>query len=322
MLKRFVFAREDQPGTDWLHRFAVGRAEAERWYRGADRADPPSADECRAMLRRYMPELLAPYDRACDLVGDDEAARCILSHYRPPPFLTGCSQGIWLGDNGPALIRNYDFPLDVATGRIESTRWFGREVIAKVQRPWGGCIDGMNEAGLVASLTFGGSTVQGAGFSIILMLRYVLETCNSVPEAIEALRGIPIAQSQNLMLLDRSGAFGTLFLGPGRAPAVSILPACTNHQENSDEKPDSVLRLNAVLGALHDPAMTLQRLISRFLEPPIYSRRAESPTVYTAIYRPVESRVDYIWPGHRVTQRIGRFEEQEYLHDYGTLVAA
>ena len=60
MLKRFVFAREDRASADWLERFDAGRAEAERWYRGLDRADPPSAKEWRIMLRRYMPELVAP----------------------------------------------------------------------------------------------------------------------------------------------------------------------------------------------------------------------------------------------------------------------
>ena len=319
MLKRFVFAREDRPGADWLERFGAGRAEAERWYRGVGRADPPSAKECRIMLRRYMPELVAPYDSACGLVGDDDVAHCILSHYRPPPLRSGCTQGIWLGDGGPALVRNYDYPLDTVTGRFESTRWFGRDVIAKAQRPWGGCIDGVNEAGLVASLTFGGGSARGAGFSIILMLRYVLETCGSVFEAIEVLRRIPVAQSQNIMLLDRSGSFATLFLGPDREPHVSDLPACANHQEFPDRSSDSGRREGAVLAALDDPSMTLDRLTERFLESPLYSRRAASPTVYTAIYRPAALRVDYLWPGHCVTQRIGNFTDAECTHDYGIL---
>ena len=319
MLKRFVFAREDRPGADWLERFGAGRAEAERWYRGVGRADPPSAKECRIMLRRYMPELVAPYDSACELVGDDDVAHCILSHYRPPPLRSGCTQGIWLGDGGPALVRNYDYPLDTVTGRFESTRWFGRDVIAKAQRPWGGCIDGMNESGLVASLTFGGDDAQGAGFSIILMLRYVLEICGSVADAIEVLRGIPVAQSQNVMLLDRSGSFATLFLGPDREPFVSNIPACANHQERPDRTNDSGRREDTVLAALDDPSMTLDRLVDRFLEPPLYSRRAASPTVYSAVYHPAELRVDYIWPGHRVVQRIGHFADAAYTHDYGVL---
>jgi predicted choloylglycine hydrolase len=180
----------------------------------------------------------------------------------------------------------------------------------------------MNEDGLVASLTFGGGAAQGNGFSVILMLRYALETCRTVDEAIEVLSRIPIAMSQNVTLLDRSGAYATLFLGPDRAPAVSTLRACTNHQETHDTASDSHQRLEAVLRALHEPAMTLPALTARFLESPLYSRRVSSPTVYTAIYRPAELRVDYLWPGRCVAQRIGRFEESAYTHDYGALVPA
>ncbi len=321
MRKRFVFAREDRPDAAWFRRFAAGRAEAERWYRGEGRAEPPSAAECRAALARHMPELVAPYDRACALVGDDDVAHRMLSHWRPPPLASGCSQAIWLGADGPALVRNYDFRLEVVSERFESTSWFGREVIAKAQRPWGGCIDGMNEDGLVASLTFGGSPDEGRGFSVILMLRYVLEICRHVEEAVAALSRIPIALSQNVMLLDRSGAYATVFLGPDRAPAVSRARACTNHQEAIGRVPDSVERLRVVLAALDEPDSSLADLVARFLRPPLHSRRAASTTVYTAVYRPAEGRVDYHWPGKLVSQRIGGFEPANYTHDYGALTA-
>lgn len=76
-------------------------------------------------------------------------------------------------------------------------------VIAKARRPWGGCVDGMNEEGLVASVTFGGGCIQHPGFSIILMIRYVLETYRRVSDAVEALCRIPVALSQNVTALDR-----------------------------------------------------------------------------------------------------------------------
>lgn len=85
MQKQFTFAREDQPDTAWLTRFAAGREEAERWYLGKGRTPPPSSAECRVALRDHMPELLSQYDRACALVGDDDRAHQILSQYRPPP---------------------------------------------------------------------------------------------------------------------------------------------------------------------------------------------------------------------------------------------
>ena len=192
------------------------------------------------------------------------------------------------------------------------TAWSGHRVIAKTQRPWGGCLDGMNEDGLVASITDGGSRAQGLGFSVILLLRYVLETCSSVDQAIAALSRIPIALSQNVTLLDRTGQFTTVFLGPDREPAVSRIPACTNHQEvttkfNSELLTSSLERKRTILAALEDHTMTLERLTAKFFEPPLYSSRKGSTTVYTAVYLPTEGRVDYLWPGKRWSQCFDRF---------------
>ncbi len=110
MHKRFVFEREDQPGEAWLARFLAGREEAERWYLAASPSPAPTAADCRVALRRHMPELMPQYERACALLGDDELAHRVISHYRPLPALGGCTQAVWLGSGGPALIRNYDFP--------------------------------------------------------------------------------------------------------------------------------------------------------------------------------------------------------------------
>ena len=325
MLKRFVFEREDRPDAAWAARFAAGRDEAARWYQGGGRADPPNAEACRAKLLQHMPELVMHYDRACALVGNDDLAHRIVSHYRPAPIAHGCSQAVWLGLGGPALVRNYDWALDGVSERFELTRWSGRRVIAKAQRPWGGCIDGMNEDGLVAALNYGGSTAQGLGFSVILMLRYVLETCSTVEAAIAALVRIPIALSQNVTLLDRTGAHATLFLGPDRSPAVSRGLACTNHQEPPAEPvtaalAHSVRRQQHLQAALDDPAMTLANLTALFLEPPLYSRRAVSTTAHTAVYQPALGQVDYLWPGRTWRQSFARFEAGEYVHDYGELV--
>jgi predicted choloylglycine hydrolase len=273
-----------------------------------------------------MPELLGPYERVCDLVGEDDLAPQILSQFRPPPLPHGCTQAVWLGADGPALLRNYDYPLDVVSGHFESTRWFGREVISKGQRPWGGCLDGMNADGLVASITFGGSPAQGPGFAIILVVRYILETCSKISEALAALCRIPVAISQNVMLLDKTGAYATVFLSPERLPYVSRMPVCANHQDSSASisparnAAGSMARQQAALRALDSSDATLATLIETFLAAPIYSRAASSPTVYSAIYRPAELTVDYLWPGKVMTQRIGSFEPGDYVHDYGALV--
>jgi predicted choloylglycine hydrolase len=186
----------------------------------------------------------------------------------------------------------------------------------------------MNADGLVASVTFGGDPAAGLGFSIILIVRYVLETCSKVSDAVAALCRIPVALSQNVTVLDGSGAYATVFLNPGRAPSVSRTPVCANHQDRvastgrSPAEASSIARQHAALRSLAAPDATLARLIDRFLAAPIYSRAASSPTVYSAVYRPAARTVDYLWPGHVMTQRIGSFEPGEYLHDFGAPASA
>jgi predicted choloylglycine hydrolase len=70
---------------------------------------------------------------------------------------------------------------------------------------------------------------------------------------------------------------------------------------------------------MEEPFASLERLTIRFLEPPLYSRGFRSPTAYTAVYRPAEGQVDYLWPGKRWRQRFDQFEPGEYSHDYGEL---
>ncbi|MBL6458836.1 hypothetical protein JMJ55_26240 [Belnapia sp. T6] len=214
-------------------------------------------------------------------------------------------------------MRNYDYPLQIVSNRIELTSWSERRVIAKAQRPWGGCLDGMNDDGLVASLTFGGSGRNGMRFAVILILRYVLETCRCVPEAI--LCRVPVAQPQNVMLLDRSGDHATLFLGPDREAAVTRFRTCTNHQEMVSMASGSALRKSVLDAALDEPAMTLPSLVARFFEAPLYSRHVGFTTAHTAVYRPKERRVDYLWPGRCWTQSFERFDEGTYSHSYGDL---
>ena len=81
----------------------------------------------------------------------------------------------------------------------------------------------------------------------------------------------------------------------------------------------SVERQHAALMALQDPRMSLTDLTNTFLHAPLYRRGARSPTVYSAVYRPAELRVDYLWPGKCWTQRIGAFAPGEYTHDYGDM---
>jgi len=207
-------------------------------------------------------------------------------------------------------VRNYDYHPD----RIEGTILKTPATLGMADCLWG-LLDGINDGGLAVSLTFGGRPDLGDGFAISLVVRYLLETCDTVEQARATLARIPVHAPQNLTLLDRSGAYLTAYVGPGRPPEFRDLAGTTNHQGKVDW-PEyaaairSVERERCVLDLLGDEAMTRERFVESFLEPPLRSTSYSQGfgTLYTAAYFPAEGRVEYRWPGVVWEQSFDRFE--------------
>ena len=96
---------------------------------------------------------------------------------------------------------------------------------------WIGCLDGLNSKGLAVALTFGGRLAHGReGFQTPLLLRYALETCSTITEAIKTLERLPAQTVSNVVLLDRSGDYAVAFLSPDRPMVVRKRAVTTNHQ--------------------------------------------------------------------------------------------
>jgi predicted choloylglycine hydrolase len=301
---------EPQPGTAWGERFEAMWEPYRAWYlQEGDRARPSYA-ACRRALAEHMPELMPTYERLVELAGGGDLAARLLSLYRPPGFIVGCSQGAWTRGE-PLLVRNYDYPADRLEGIVYLTQWGERRVIGMSDCLWG-LLDGMNDRGLAVSLTFGGRPDVGDGFAVPLVVRYVLETCDDVAQARAALARIPVHAPQNLTLLDRTGAYVTAYVGPGREPRFVDTPATTNHQ-GEVEWPEyakairSEERERCVLELLDEDR---ERFEAAFLEPPLHSTAHERGfgTIYTAAYEPAQGRVRYRWPGVTWEQSFERFE--------------
>ena len=319
----FEAIEELAPGERWRQSFEAMWPAYRSWYLKEGQRARPNLTTCRRMLQNHMPELVPTYDRLVELTGGDELAARFLSLYRPPGFVVGCSQGAWTGADGPALVRNYDYPASRAEGIVYSTAWTGRRVIGMSDCLWG-LLDGVNDAGLTASLTFGGRRAVGDGFGIPLVIRYVLEVCESVAEAREALARLPVHAAQNVTLLDRSGDYLTACLGPDREPDFRDVPAATNHQRRDDwpEYARAVRtfeRERVVLELLRAPEMTRDRFVEAFLEPPLYSSAFSRGfgTLYTAAYFPAEGRAEYRWPDFTWTQTFDAFVEGERTQSFG-----
>ncbi len=313
---RFRAVSESFPGSKWCSLFDRHWMAYREWFLSAGDEERPTYLECYRNFKQYMPELLPIYDALCELAGGGDIAARFLSMYKPPPYLSGCSQAVWSDHEEPLLVRNYDYSPALMEGTLLHSEWLGQKVIATSDCLWG-VVDGMNESGLAVSLTFGGRKATGDGFGVPIVLRYVLETCTDIQQAIEALKCIPVHMTYNITVLDKSGQFRTVFLSPDRAAVVRQIPATTNHQKSVEwpqhaKATASVERERYLFECLADSWETPNRFIQRFLEPPLFSHQYNRGfgTLYTAVYRPVRGQMQLLWPACGWNKHINHFPEE------------
>jgi predicted choloylglycine hydrolase len=292
---------EDEPGDQIGDHLATTWPAFRRWWLGGANTRPTPA-QARTRLEQHMPELVPVWQRLAAMIGGgaDSDAGAALALWNPPPFLTGCSQAV-VPDGGPALVRNYDWDYRVFDAVVARTAYTGRRVLGMLDCLWG-LLDGINDAGLAVSLTFGGRPQVGEGFGIPVVIRYVLEVCGSAEEAVRVLRRIPVHMSYNVTVLDASGRWATVYLAPDRPARVTDLAVATNHQGRVEWEPyaaairstERLERLKQLLADRTDAA----GVVAACLQSPLYATRFHEGfgTLYTAEYRPAEGAVRYHWP--------------------------
>jgi len=302
----WVSFHEVEPGHAFVeHWDRVGPA-LERWWladlaAGARTPDAATVEEARRALTEHMPELVPLWERLVELAGGSDLAATILALWNPPAFLTGCSQAV-VKQRGPALLRNYDWDYRLFDATVATTGYLGRHVVGTEDCGWG-LLDGVNDAGLAVSLTFGGRPVVGQGFGIPLVMRYVLQTCASVDEAVEALVRVPVHMAYNVTATDTTGQVATVFVGPDRAAEVTDASATTNHQGVVEWRPycDAIRseeRLDSLIEQL-ERGDDVDEVTTSMLRDPLYATAFDKGfgTLYTAVLRPVERSITYHWPG-------------------------
>jgi hypothetical protein len=200
--------------------------------------------------------------------------------------------------------------------------WNGKKVIATSDCLIG-ALDGMNEDGLAISLTFGGRKIVGKGFGIPFILRYILEFCSNVEEAVAALASIPCHMSYNVTVVDKTGAFKTVRLAPDRKPVITDAAFTTNHQGTVDWQENAVFNKTIERAAFLEKMLAKKdinaaKIADSFLQKPLFNTRFQEGfgTLFTAVYQPIAGVVEMRWPGEKVTQTFQRFQEQNKLINY------
>lgn len=317
-------AEPTKPGPKWQQLFHTHWGAYRTWLDSKGISHLPGLKASEAALKEYMPEMLPTYERLCTLATADEVGARFLTGYQPPAYISGCAQAVSTVGK-IQLVRNYDYHPLLLEGTLLLSAWNGRKVIANSDCLVG-AVDGMNEDGLAISLAFGGRKVVGKGFGIPIILRYVLEFCTTVEEAIEALIRIPSHMSYNVTVLDRSSTFSTVQLAPDRAAVITNAAFTTNHQ-GIVEWPE-----NAAFNKTLERSIFLEEMLSNktldpdkvayaFQEAPLYNTRfAEGfGTLYTAVYYPTEGAVQLRWPNETMFQSFADFREETTLINFSQL---
>lgn len=309
------------PGQKWQKLYNTHWAAYKAWLISKENAAIPDLKTSQAALKKHMPEMWPTYERLCKLAKADDLAARFLTGFQPPAYISACSNAVLAGDE-IQLVRNYDYHPDLIEGTQLLSAWNGKKVIATSDCLIG-AVDGMNEDGLAISLTFGGRKVVGEGFGIPMILRYVLEFCSNVEEAVEALVRIPSHMSYNVTVVDKTGSFKTVRLAPDKEPVITDAAFTTNHQEAIDW-PE-----NAAFNKTLERSAFLEKLLAKkgidaisiadcFLQKPLYNTLFKEGfgTLFTAVYKPAEGKVEMRWPNVKIHQSFDGFQEQYKLINY------
>ncbi len=317
---------EKKPGDKWQKLFNTHWSAYKSWFQSKGAAHHPPLDTCQKKLKEFMPEMADTYDKLCELAGNDKIAHRFLTGWKPPAYITGCSQVVWT--DPPQLVRNYDYHPHLSEGTVLHSAWNGKKVMGTGDC-LAGLVDGINEDGLVVSLTFGGRKVVGEGFGIPFIIRYVLEFASNVDEAVEILQRVPSHQAYNVAVLDNSGKFRTVQMAPDKRVKVTEQPVSTNHQGEPDWPEHALFsktveRKAHLEEALRESGQTAEGVADEFLKKPLFNTRYQEGfgTVYTAVYRPQDGTMELRWQDQNLKQSFEDFREGKTEVRYDEKTAA
>ncbi|MFD1344187.1 C45 family autoproteolytic acyltransferase/hydolase [Litorisediminicola beolgyonensis] len=309
----FEAVSEDRPGAKWLKRWTWSWPAYKAWFtaRGGDRG--PSRTDCEAAIRRHMPELAEVHAELSRLAGGGDRAARFLSGWCPPAYLGGCSLAAHARDGEVRLVRNYDLSPDLNEGLLLRSAW-RRPVMGMVEFLWG-LSDGINDAGFCVALAYGGRGTTGRGFGITHIVRYLLETCDTVDAALRVLARLPSHMAYNLVLADASGQVASVELLPGGGMRRMNEAIATNHQHGSEpaDRPafTRTLERRTHMSRLLRDGTAPGDLGDQFLGAPLYQRRHGEGfgTLFTADYDARRGRLKLLWHGEVWEQSLSGFME-------------
>ena len=173
------------------------------------RARRDYAAACRPVYARYYPELLEELRGLSDGqgCGEEELQAVLFSMYAIPPAcacsclaVAGGGETLF-GRNSDFLVELEDYNTNVSCRFTDAGYAYTGSTTAFLEME-----DGVNQRGLAAGLTSAWGVHIRPGFHVGLLLRWLLERCGTVEEALAAIRTLPLGSPFTLTLADAGGS--------------------------------------------------------------------------------------------------------------------
>ena len=170
------------------------------------------ADKCIPIYEKYYPEILDEIKGLADGQGGkyEDFYTFLLSMYCFE-FNNHCTCFTFFDDRNIIFARNSDFLVSLeklymnCLYKLDGGYIFNGNTTAFIEME-----DGINEYGLAIGLTFVYPKVIREGFNSGMLVRYILEKCKTVNDAIEFLQKVPIASQQTLTIADATGEIAVI----------------------------------------------------------------------------------------------------------------
>lgn len=174
------------------------------------------AGECVREYQRFFPEILEEIRGIAD--GNEVSAETLqallfcMYCFEPDHK---CTCFAFSTEDEIVFARNSDFLVSLeklymnCLYRLKGSYAFNGNTTAFVQME-----DGVNQRGLAVGLTFVYPHMRKPGLNAGMLLRYLLEKCQTTAEAVRELSRLPIASAQTLTIADKSGEIAVAECNP------------------------------------------------------------------------------------------------------------
>ncbi|MEI0531108.1 C45 family autoproteolytic acyltransferase/hydrolase [Brachyspira pilosicoli] len=165
------------------------------------------SEKCIPIYKEFFPEIIEEIKGMADGLKCNNYSKIadLLFTIYAFTFENKCSSFAFKTDNDIILAKNSDFLksikkyCDSVYYNLNNSYSFIGNTTAFIEIE-----DGINENGLACALTFVYPVSINYGFNAGMLIRYILEKCRDIDDALNFLKKVPISSAQNIILADKN----------------------------------------------------------------------------------------------------------------------